>query len=624
MAERRGFFSLLWAFISSIWWFFIGFLRSVNAIMGALLSLVAMMVIIVILASLSADEDAISNIPDNSVLIVNPSGTIAESEVELVPFRLLSPGLGLVSLYELVDIINEATEDSRINGLVLRLEELQGLNMTHTEVLGQALIRFQEANKTVITYGLQYSQAQYLLASYADKIFMHPMGSVTFGGFGLHRSYLKAALDKLGIKANLFRAGEHKSAGEVFLRNKMSEAEKTSNAAIVNTLWSNYKDILRENRQLAPETLDELAIRPNDALSKALGSFVEVAIEAGLVDQLMNTNELNEFIKRGLTTTNGQIETSAINYKTYIRSNIETALPSIFATQNQALQVGLIVAEGVIVASAQGRGSEPVIAADTMIQAIRRARQNDNIKALVVRLNTPGGEPFASEVIRQELELVQEIGKPVVISMGAVAASGGYWIASTADEIWASKATITGSIGVFALLPTFAETANKLGINIDGASIGMLAGIVPTREFPENFNRWVQSGIDEIYQRFAVLVASGRNFNKAEIAQISNGKVWTGAAAAELRLVDKIGSLEDALESAAEKANLSGVDWKVKRLKASAPWWDKLVDELLPSNLSHTGLSILSGIAQDLLVVEELMAQPGKPYVLCLQCEISN
>lgn len=624
MAERRGFFSFLWAFISALWWFFIGFLRSITTIIGTLLSLATVIVIIVILANLGADEDAISGIPDNSVLIVNPTGTITEHEVELTPIRLLDAGAGLVWLHELVDVINGATKDSRINGLVLRLEGLHGLSTTHVEVLGRALVHFKQADKTVVAYGLQYDQAHYLLASYADKIFMHPMGSVTLAGFGLHRSYLKTALDKLGIKANLFRTGEYKSAGEVFLQDKMSETEKTSTLDIVATLWSHYKEILIENRDFTSRTLDELAMQPNNALARVGGSFVDLAIEANLVDELMTTSELDEFIKSRLTTTSRQIESSPINYATYINSHAGTVLSGVFTKQSRGVGVGLIVAEGIIVDSDQGGGSRSVIAADITIEAIRKAKKDDDIKALVIRLNTPGGGPFASEAIRQELELVQEAGKPVVISMGEVAASGGYWIASTADEIWASKSTITGSIGVFALLPTFAETASKLGINIDGVSIGMLAGIVPTREFPEDFKLWVQTSVNEIHRRFADLVANGRGFNKTKIAQVANGKVWTGADAVELGLVDKIGDLDSALESAAEEASLLGTDWQVKRLKTSTPWWDKLINKLPQANLSLSGLGILSNIAQDLLVVGELMERPGKPYVLCLQCEISD
>ncbi|WP_323844901.1 signal peptide peptidase SppA [Microbulbifer magnicolonia] len=492
-------------------------------------------------------------IPQGAALKVAPSGFLVDevSQPTTLPgFLGGPPGPVEVRVKDLVDAIDSAAKDSRISSLVLELDYLVGGSLSKLEEVGAALQRFKATDKPIYAVGDNYTQSQYFLASHADKIYLNPMGSVLLTGFGVYRNYYRSALDKLKVNFHVFRVGDYKDFIEPYTRDDMSPASRENNQRWLHELWSEYTEQVTGLRNLPPDSIDAFIDELPQNLQQHEGSWAEAALANKLVDQLVSRrvaiNELRETIgaedkKQGY---------KSIDALAYLRHQKLTQIPTPGA---EAGKIGLISASGAIV---DGEAPAGQIGSETLGKLIADAREK-KVNALVLRIDSGGGSAFASEAIRQELLATREAGIPVTISMGSVAASGGYWIATGGDRIWASPSTITGSIGVFGAFPTFEESLESLGIFNDGIGTSELAGTMRLdRALPEAAASVLQQGVENTYARFLQIVAEARGSTPKEVHKIAQGQVWTGRAAQQLGLVDELGNLNDAIADAAQRADL--------------------------------------------------------------------
>jgi protease-4 len=417
------------------------------------------------------------------------------------------------------------------------------------EAIGAALKDFRKRGKKVIAAEDFFTQKKYFLASYADTIILNPMGAVELHGFGVYRLYFKDFLDKLHIKVHVFRVGQYKSAVEPFMDNAMSADAKEQNGKWLDALWNNFTATICRNRSLKPDAVDNYINNVVQNLSAAGGDTGLLAKKYGLVDKLMTREELRDYLAK-LTGPAPGTDFRQVSYKDYLK----TISPSYEGGKDSENQIGIIVAEGTIL-----NGNQPIgaIGGDSLARLIHNAQTNDKIKAVVLRVNSGGGSVFASEIIRQALLSLKKNGKPYVVSMGSVAASGAYWISADANEIFATPTTITGSIGIFGAIPTFDEALDKLGVHSDGTgTTSLAAGMDLTRPFSPILAKVMKLSIDRGYQKFETIVEKGRKLTPAALEAIGGGRVFDGKKAQEIGLVDKMGTLKDAIAAAAKIAGL--------------------------------------------------------------------
>jgi protease-4 len=517
------------------------------------LNLLLLVVFIAIILTIIPREK--SKIPLGALLRLDISGDIVEEKKLSSTFEKLSrQSFSLdapepeTALQDILDIINEAAKDNRITALVLNLKDMRHGGMNQLQNIGHALNRFKETGKIVVAAEDYYTQSQYFLASYASKIIVNPMGGVDIHGLGVYRLYFNDALEKLEINYNIFKVGEYKSALEPFTRNSMSVADQQQNELWVSAIWQLYTDEIAKQRNISLDTLHYYTNNINEALNSTQGNIAQLALKTGLVDQIATRNETESYLASLTPTLSGDVH--ILSSKDYL----ESMTPSYTQDTSQESKIGLIIAEGNILPGKQPPG---VIGGDTLAELIKKARENIEIKALVLRINTGGGSAFASEIIRQELLELKKSGKPIIVSMGTVAASGGYWIAADADEIWAAPSTITGSIGIFGAIPTFEKTLASLGVYRDGiGTTPLAAGLDLTQPLPEQLKIAIQQTIVYNYEQFLQIVANGRNLEKSKVAELAQGRVYDGTTARTLGLVDNLGSLKDAIGAAARLAKL--------------------------------------------------------------------
>ncbi len=571
-----------------------------------------LLLILVVSLVFSGSEKA--KIPEKGALVLSLSGVVVEQRKQSEPFAELLGGSdepGETTFRDIMDTLKYAREDSRIPVLLLDLEKLQYISAAHMEAVGRALQDFRASGKEIIASGDYYSQQQYYLASFADAVYMHPLGQILLTGYENFQPYFKDLLEKLKVKIHVFRVGTYKAAVEPFIRSDMSPAAKEANRSLLQVLWHHYLQTVADNRQLDQQQLQDYADHFHELLKAAGGDMGRVALEKGLVDELVSRDEI---ISRLIAKVGEKDNTFVqVSYADYLSNMRKPQLPS-----RHPSQIAVIEAKGNILMGDQPRGS---IGADTLVALIRQVRQDDNVKALVMRVDSPGGSAFASELIREELELTQMAGKPVITSMAGVAASGGYWISATSDEIWAQPTTITGSIGIFGLIPTFEESLAAVGIGRDGVGTTQLAGALsPLGDIAPGVADIVQSNIENGYQRFLNLVARGRDMTPDAVDKIAQGRVWSGETAKELGLVDQLGGLQDAIASAAEKAGLEDyqVQYVEKPLTPREQFIQQLSDNISLEVSSGIPLKHLFSRFSDLL----RMNDPLHSYVLCEACAI--
>ena len=508
--------------------------------------------------------DTRPKVAEDTALVVSISGHIVEQYTGGAAEVALSEAFGErrreTQLRDLLDALDAAAEDAKITSVLLLLDDFDGAGLATLHEVAAALARVREAGKPVIAWGSSFDQRQYFLAAHADEVYMHPFGSVLLRGLGGYRNYYRDALDRLGVTVNVFRVGQFKSFAEPFTSTAPSKEALEDEARWMNDAWALYSEEVEQARHLAPGSVAQLIDSLTQRLKAAGGDAAQLAVDAKLLDGLKTSDEMRELMR-------GRAAAAGLESDGFRQISLADYLLSLAADEGKGNAVGVVVAEGDII---DGEAPQGVVGGRTVSDLIRRAREDERIKALVMRVDSPGGMTFGSEMIRRELEVTRAAGKPVVVSMGDAAASGGYWISTASDEILADPGTITGSIGVFALLPNVDKAWEKLGIHTGGVTTTWLAGAGdPRRPLDKRVGELLQSSIDNNYRRFVGLVAQSRNLSQEQVENIAQGRVWTGRQARERGLVDTLGGLEDAIAHAAERAKL-GDDYSVLYLEREA------------------------------------------------------
>lgn len=569
--------------------------------------------------------DSKKDLPDEAALVLSLQGDIVIQETETVLSGSLfgEPTQKETLLKDVIDAIDYAGNDKRIQVLVLNLRDMGAAGISKLQDIGEALKRFKESGKEIIAAGDGFNQSQYYLAAHADRIYLHPMGGVFLTGFGLYRQYFKTTLEKLLIQFHVFRVGTYKSALEPFLRDDMSKYAKEANLAWLTVLWDAFKGNLAEMRGMEPKGIDDYINNISTHLAGVDGDTARLALNYGLVDEIKTRDE----VKEELIQLVGQGEDENTFKQIQLDEYLDLIRPELMRTEPDTPKIGVIVARGIILDGAQPAGK---IGGDTMCDLIRKARLNDKIAAIVLHIDSPGGSALASEIIRNEIELTRKAGKPVIASMSSMAASGGYWISSAADEIWASPTTITGSIGIYGAFVTLEKSLDSLGIHSDGVGTTQLAGAFdPARPLNSVVADSMQQIIENNYRRFIQLVAEGRNMEPKDVEKIAQGRVWAGKTARELGLVDKFGNLQDAVQSAAELAAIEEYD--VIYVEQDLTAQEKLIRQLnrflsqafgsALGKVAHPVVQLYGNFGRDLKQILELN-DPRGIYAYCMMCEI--
>ena len=582
--------------------------------------------VLLFIGSLIFSKEERLSIPQGAALRIAPAGFLVD---ELTPPSGLPGFIGgprgpaEIRVKDLVDAIDYAAKDKRISSIVLELDYLMGANLSKLEEVGAALQRFKAADKPIYALGDNFTQAQYFLASHADKVYLNPMGSVLLTGFGAYRNYFSSALEKLKVNFHVFRVGDYKDFVEPYIRDDMSPASRENNRRWLHELWSEYTEQVTGLRDLPPDTIDIFIDDLPQQLADHSGSWAEAALANKLVDQLASRRVAVNELQEDIGYSEDKQSYQSIEALPYLRHQKLTDLPN---PASSTPKIGLISASGAIV---DGEAPPGQIGSATLGELIAQAREK-KVAALVLRIDSGGGSAFASEAIRQELLATREANIPVIISMGSVAASGGYWIATGGDQIWASPSTITGSIGVFGAFPTFEDSLEYLGIFNDGVGTSELAGTMRLdRALPEAAASVLQQGVENTYARFLRLVAEARGSTPEEVHKIAQGQVWTGRAAQRLGLVDELGNLNDALAAAAKLAEVE--NYNVVEIQRELTPGQRLMRALADNVDAQIAASIeanlplgawFSSLQPALAPIAELQSyrDPRALYVRCLIC----
>ncbi len=518
-------------------------------------------------------RESLPSVPDRAALVVAPQGELVEQlsgdAVERAIANAQGEGPHQTLLWNLVDAIRAAAKDNRIRALVLDLGDMGDSGLPQLEELASAIRAFRASGKPVIAYGTSFDQDQYYLAAQASQIDLDPTGYVLIRGFGRSPLYFSGLLKKLGVDINVFRVGKFKSAVEIFTRDDMSKADREQSQAYLDALWSTYQKEVTAARKLPADAIAHYVATLPKSVSAAQGDAARVALAAGLVTSLADRIQVEKgLIKLVGADSSGSFNAiSADDYATVIHAE-----RTLHESDDEA-RVGVIVASGEIFDGEQPPGT---IGSESLSRLIREARRDRHVKAVVLRIDSPGGSVTAAEQIYQELEALRATGKPLVVSMSDLAASGGYYIAAPANEIWASAATLTGSIGIFAIIPNFDQGLRRIGITSDGIGTTPLANQFKLGEpLSAEARELIQSQIDRGYAQFVARVAAGRHTSVQSIDAIGQGRVWAGADAERVGLVDHLGTLEDAERAAAALAHIQR--YRVQFLHPRVTWAQALV-----------------------------------------------
>lgn len=517
---------------------------------------------------------SIPKLPDRAALVLRPEGAIVEQlsgdPIQRALDEAQGTGRSETLLWDLVDAIDAAKDDDRIRALVLDMEYFASGGQPTMEELARAIVEFRQSGKKVIAYGTTFLQNQYYLAAQADEIYVDPLGFVLIDGFDRYRMFYKEALDKLGVEMNVYRVGAYKSAVEPYTRNDMSPEDREESLSYLTALWGSYQDAIVKARKLPSDAIAKYVAQLADQVSAAQGNAAQVALDAGLVTGIKSALDVEQRLIELVGEEKDEQTFRQVSQQDYRR---------VIATEQQLSGdgkaiVGVVVAAGEILDGEQPPGS---VGGISTARLIREARLDEDVKALVLRIDSPGGSVLAAEQIHREVEAIKASGKPVIVSMGDLAASGGYYIAAPADEIWASSATLTGSIGIFAIIPTIGRTLDKVGVNVDGVGTTELSGQLRLdRPIGEEADRLLQATIERGYETFLERVSAGRGKTRDEVHEIAQGRVWSGRDAKRIGLVDEIGSFDQAVVAAAAAADLQPDDYKVEFIEPNLSWAQEL------------------------------------------------
>ncbi len=578
------------------------------------------MIIIVVVAINQVSEPP-STEPEASALRINLDGQIVEQRQRLNPMTELSnelvgnPQEKEIDLQRLVDTIDAAATDNNITGIILSLDQLPPTSQTKLAIIGQALERFKSSNKPILSYADYYDQHQYYLASFADELLLNPKGAVLMRGINSRRLFYKDVIDKLDVSTHVFRVGTHKSFVEPYIRNDMSPEAKQDLAHWMDQLWQGYLITVAQNRKLDAQQLVPEPKRLIQRLTTVEGDSALYAERFGLVDQLVTRDQAKQYFVEQFGEADNKLGYHYLSYQDYAQSR---TLSHSEANDNK---IALLVAQGPIVS---GEGEEKVIAADTVLRQLDQALQDDQVKALVMRVDSPGGSAFASELIRNKLQQFQTKGIPVVVSMGSVAASGGYWISASADQIFASPTTITGSIGIFGMFATIENALAKLGVHSDGYATTTLAELSPFQALPEELKQLIQLNIEHGYHDFLNLVSEGRGIEIAKLDKLAQGRIWTGKDALANGLIDQLGDLNDAIAYAANMSELQ--DYQIDRLTVPLNPREQFIAQLFDSQISRSlealipHWRLLKALSEQAPALE-MFNDPLGQYSYCAICE---
>jgi protease-4 len=511
---------------------------------------------------LAALHTSIPIVPRSAALVIAPQGELVEQLSGDSVRRAFGEASGgpdpETLLRDVTDAIAAAKTDSRIKLIVLDLDELGASGLSKLQEIGAALRDFRVSGKRVIAIGDSFSQAQYYLAAQAGEVYLDPMGEVSVHGFSYYRMYFKDAIDKLQVDSNVFRAGTFKSYTDQFSRSDMAPSEREETSLWLESLWNAYSQDVTHARSLPATALKDFIAAQPASLQAVNGDMAKMALQRGLVTALKSRRQVADDLKGLVGEDDHNHSFNGIGMSQYLASvRSRRALKS-----KSDSKVGIVVASGEIF---DGRQLPGKIGGDSTSDLLREARYDNAVKAVVLRVDSPGGSEFASEKILREVQALRKAGKPVVVSMSTYAASGGYYIAAAANQIFASPTTITGSIGVFSYLPTFQRTLEKLGVKVDGLGTTPLAGDMRIdRALGPVTKQLLQASVDHAYQQFLRRVADGRKRSVEDVDKIAQGRVWAGADAQRIGLVDHLGGLKDATDAAAKLAQLGsdyGVDY---------------------------------------------------------------
>ena len=519
------------------------------------------------------------------------------------------------SLFDIVNTIRQAKDDRNITGIVMDLKNFAGGDQPSMQYIGKALKEFRDSGKPVYAVGENYSQGQYYLASFANKIWLSPQGVVDLHGFATNGLYYKSLLDKLKVSTHVFRVGTYKSAVEPFIRDDMSPAAREADSRWIGELWQNYLNTVAANRQIPAEQVFPGAQGLLEGLTKTGGDTAKYALENKLVDALASSAEIEKALTKEFGWSKTDKNYRAISYYDY-------ALKTPADTGDS---IGVVFANGAIMDGEETQGN---VGGDTTAAQIRDARLDPKVKAIVLRVNSPGGSVTASEVIRAELAAARAAGKPVVVSMGGMAASGGYWISTPANYIVANPSTLTGSIGIFGVITTVENSLDSIGVHTDGVSTSPLADVSITRALPPEAQQMMQLSIENGYKRFITLVADARHSTPEQIDKIAQGHVWTGQDAKANGLVDSLGDFDDAVAKAAELAKVK--QWHLEYYVDEPTFFDKVMDNMsgsvramLPDAFQAMLPAPLASVASTVKSESDKLAafnDPQNRYAFCLTC----
>ncbi|EFL92333.1 protease IV (signal peptide peptidase) [Candidatus Regiella insecticola LSR1] len=553
--------------------------------------------------------------PVKGALLVDLNGIIVDKPVVNNKLRVWgrellgssSTRLQENSLFEIVETLRQAKSDNNITGIVLSLNNLAGADQPSLQYIGKALSEFRNSGKPIYAIGESYSQAQYYLASFANKIYLAPQGSVQLHGFSTNTLYYKSLLDKLKVSTHIFRVGTYKSAVEPMLRDNMSDAAREASSRWVESLWQNYLTTVAANRYLSPQQLFPSAPEMITALQTKEGNLAKYALDNKLVDQIAS---------------NPEVETELSKTFGWDEENNNFNFISIYDYQSQEQpqqdnEIAVILINGAIVDGAKTPGN---IGGDAAAAQIRQARLDPKIKAVILRVNSPGGSASASEVIRAELVALRRANKPLVVSMGGMAASGGYWVSTPANYIIASPSTLTGSIGIFGVINTFENSLDNVGVHSDGVATSPLADVAITKALPPEFSQMMKMTIEHGYQTFIELVATARKKTIAQMDEVAQGRVWTGSDAQQRGLVDQLGDFDDAVKKVAELAKLKQytLQWFSEQPNLKEVILDQIntsMQAMLPPPFS----AMLTAVKEQPHFLNQLK-DPQNLYALCLVC----
>jgi protease-4 len=600
--------------------FFRGIWRLIDGARKLVLNLVFLLIMYLLVMTFMDTGDTLI-VQSDTTLVLQPFGDIVEqysgTPLDTALMQITEQNRTETRLRDLVESVRRARDDQRIVSLVINPAYMWRIGMASLLELEAAIEDFKTSGKPVIAVADNLTQQQYYLAALADEIWLHPQGMVWIDGFSVYRQFYREGLEKLEVEVNLFRAGEFKSAMEPYVRDDMSPEASEANLYWISGLWQQYLEGVSGHRGIPLETLSAAINNFANRLEAADGDFAIFAEDLGLVDQLISRPEANVALAALGAPGNGSEGFRQVSFENYLAATDLQHRP------DSSNKVAVLVAEGDIMRGNQPRG---MVGAESLTSGIRALSEDKNVAAVVLRINSPGGEVFASEVIRREIQALKESGKTVVASMGDVAASGGYWIAMAADEIWASPSSITGSIGVYGMIPTFSRPLGKLGIHTDGVGTTPLAGkLRADRPLDPDLRRIFQQSTENTYRDFIQLVSDARQMDPDDVDQVARGRVWSGAQAKERGLVDQTGTLREAIDAAARIAGL-GSDYDVLYDERALSAFESFLIEITGSAMTRLGwsadnsLRLRSTLLEELLYDLKILARQAGGFSVAAHC----